>query len=296
MLTDKVCIVAGGGNGIGRATALALGEAGASVVVNDLGVSLTGESETEQPAQQVVDAIEEAGGEAMAHYGDISSLEYTEGLVVDTVDEYGRVDGAVNFAGILQDSICYKMTGEQFDSVINVHLRGHFALLRNLAAHWRQRAEQTDEGLASQRSFLAVSSTAATNGNVGQVNYAAAKGGILAMVRTAAKELHRTNVRVNALLPSAYTRMIASMPDEAFKQNYQENKPPEKVTPLVGYMMSDEATDITGCSLRASGDMVGLMNDPATVRAAVNDGGWTIESLAESFRETVGDGEELTRV
>ncbi|WP_255197447.1 SDR family oxidoreductase [Halorarius litoreus] len=294
MLTDKVCIVAGGGNGIGRATALELGNAGATVVVNDLGVSLTGEAETEQPAQQVVDAIEDAGGAAMAHYGDISSLEYTEALVADAFDAYGRVDGAVNFAGILQDSICYKMTGEQFDAVINVHLRGHFALLRNLAAHWREQAGS--DGLDSQRSFLAVSSTAATNGNVGQVNYAAAKGGILAMVRTAAKELHRTNVRVNALLPSAYTRMIASMPDEEFKQNYQENKPPEKIAPLVGYMMSDEATDITGCSLRASGDMVGLMNDPHTVRAAVNDDGWTIESLAKSFRETVGDGEELTRV
>jgi NAD(P)-dependent dehydrogenase (short-subunit alcohol dehydrogenase family) len=255
MLTGKVIIVAGGGNGIGKATAIELADAGATVVVNDLGVTLSGERE-----------------------------------------EYGRVDGAVNFAGIVRDSISYEMTGEEFDSVIEVHLRGHFALLGNLGAHWRERAAEREDGrLETQRSFLAVSSTAATEGNVGQVNYAAAKGGILGMVRTAAKELHRLNVRVNALLPAAYTRMIESIPDEDFKREFRENKPPEKVAPMVGYVMSDAAEDVTGCSILAEGDAIGLVSDPETTRIAFRDGGWTIEAIADRFRSTVGKDEELTR-
>jgi NAD(P)-dependent dehydrogenase (short-subunit alcohol dehydrogenase family) len=290
MLEDKVCIVTGAGQGLGEAVATELGSYGATVVVNDLGTSMSGEGISEEPAAETAEAIRENGGEAMAHFGDVSDLEYTESLVDDTLDEYGRVDGAVNFAGVLNDAISYKMTEEEWDRVIRVHLKGHFALLRPLAAHWREAAG--DDGLDPQRSFIGLSSTAVF-GNVGQLNYSAAKAGVLGFTRTAAIELNRFNVRVNALIPTAYTRTIASMPEE--RQPFSEDEfPPEKVAPLVGYLLSDEATDITGCTLRAAGDMVGLLSDPEVTHLAYREDGWTPEGIAESFREVTG-GEELDR-
>ena len=292
MLSDKVCVVTGGGHGLGEVTAKELGALGASVVVNDLGTSVTGGGASEEPAAETANAIEEAGGEAMPHYGDITSLEYTEQLVEDTVDAYGRIDGVVNYAGVLADSICYKMSGDEWDRVIRVHLRGHFSLLRNVAAHWREQA--SDDGLATQRSFLCVSSRAAY-GNVGQANYSAAKAGVLGLMRSSAKELHRHNVRVNALVPSGYTRMIEEIP-EGQRPIEPEDMPPEKVAPLVGYIMSDEAEDITGCTLRAVDDAIGLMAEPEADRVAFKDGGWTAEEIAERFRETVGRGENLEKV
>lgn len=292
-LEGKVCIVAGGGHGIGEATAIELGRQGACVVVNDLGVSLEGEDASDQPAEETASAVRDAGGEAMAHFGDVSSLDYTEGLVSDTLDEYGRIDGAVDFAGILRDSISYKMTGDDFDDVVNVHLRGHFALLRNLADHWRELARETDDRLESQRSFVGVSSPAIW-GNVGQLNYVAAKGGILAMIRTAAVELHRYNVRANALMPLAFTRMTESIPEE-YRSFGPDEKPPEKVAPVVAYLMSDEAEDVTGCTIRAGGDEVGVVSNPAVVRRGYRDGGWSVENLADAFRDDVAAGIDLTK-
>jgi len=290
MLEDKVCIVTGAGQGLGEAVATELGSYGATVVVNDLGTSMSGEGISEEPAAETAEKIRENGGEAMAHFGDVSDLEYTESLVADTLEEYGRVDGAVNFAGVLNDAISYKMTEEEWDRVIRVHLKGHFALLRPLAAHWRDAAG--DDGLDPQRSFIGLSSTSVF-GNVGQLNYSAAKAGVLGFTRTAAIELNRFNVRVNALIPTAYTRTIASMPEE--RQPFSEDEfPPEKVAPLVGYLLSDEATDITGCTLRAAGDMVGLLSDPEVTHLAYREDGWTPEGIAESFREVTG-GEELDR-
>jgi NAD(P)-dependent dehydrogenase (short-subunit alcohol dehydrogenase family) len=290
MLEDKVCIVTGAGQGLGEAVATELGSYGATVVVNDLGTSMSGEGISEEPAAETAEEIRENGGEAMAHFGDVSDLEYTESLVADTLEEYGRVDGAVNFAGVLNDAISYKMTEEEWDRVIRVHLKGHFALLRPLAAHWRDAAG--DDGLDPQRSFIGLSSTSVF-GNVGQLNYSAAKAGVLGFTRTAAIELNRFNVRVNALIPTAYTRTIASMPEE--RQPFSEDEfPPEKVAPLVGYLLSDEATDITGCTLRAAGDMVGLLSDPEVTHLAYREDGWTPEGIAESFREVTG-GEELDR-
>lgn len=292
MLSDKVIIVTGGGHGLGEATAIELGSLGASVVVNDLGASVTGEGQSTEPAEETAGNVREAGGQAMAHFGDVTDLEYTEQLVADTVDEYGRVDGVVNFAGILADSISYKMTGDEWDRVIRVHLRGHFALLRNVGAQWRERAG--DGELETQRSFLCVSSRAAY-GNIGQINYSAAKAGILGLNRSAAKELNRYNVRVNALIPSGYTRMIDQIP-EGQRPIEPEDMPPEKIAPMVGYVMSDEAEDVTGCTLRAIDDAVGIMAEPEADRIAFNEGGWTAEEIAERFRETVGRGQDLERV
>jgi NAD(P)-dependent dehydrogenase (short-subunit alcohol dehydrogenase family) len=290
MLEDKVCIVTGAGQGLGEAVAIELGKYGATVVVNDLGTSMTGEGESEAPAEETAATIRENGGEATAHFGDVADLEYTQRLVDDTLEAYGRIDGAVNFAGVLNDSISYKMTEEEWDRVIRVHLKGHFALLRPLAAHWRDAAGE--EGFETQRSFVSLSSTSVF-GNVGQLNYSAAKAGVLGFTRTAAIELNRFDVRVNALVPTAYTRTIESMPEE--RQPFSEDEyPPEKIAPMVGFLLSDEAEDITGCTLRAAGDIVGLVSDPEATHLAYRDGGWSPEKLAESFRELTG-GEDLDK-
>lgn len=293
MLSDKVIIVAGGGHGLGKYSAIELGAAGATVVVNDLGSDVHGEGESVEPAEKTIEEVKEVGGDGMAHFGDISSTEYTEQLVADTVEEYGQVDGAVNFAGILNDSILHRMTGEEWDNVIDVHLRGHFALLRNLAAHWREVARETDDYLDDGRSFLSVSSRSAL-GNVGQSNYSAAKAGVLGLTRAAAKELSRYNVRVNALVPTAYTRMIEDIPDD--QQPFTEEElPPEKVAPLVAYMLSDEASEINGWSVRAAGDAIGFVSDPGVIRLGYQNGGWTPEDIAEEFTDQIGQGLSLDK-
>ena len=176
MFDDTVCIVAGAGRGIGEDTAKLMADEGASVVVNDLGADLGGEGQDEQPAQETVNDILDAGGEAMVHYGDITELDYTVRLIQDTVDEYGAVHSVTNFAGILRDRMIFNMSEEEWDAVVDVHLKGHFSLLRNASRHWKERYEQ--EEFDRQRSFLGVSSSAAI-GWAGQPNYAGLGRGVV---------------------------------------------------------------------------------------------------------------------
>lgn len=290
MLSEKVCIVVGGAHGIGKATAIGLADLGASVVVSDLGTSVQGEGENKEPVTDVVEEIRDDGGKAIPHFGDVSSLDDTSDLVETTFEEFGRIDGAVNFAGVLNDSVLVKMSGDEWDQVIQVHLRGHFSLFRSLGEHWRERSK-ADE-IDSQRSLLAVSSLAAT-GNPGQANYSAAKAGILGLTRTAARELPRYSVRVNALLPSAFTRMTEEIPEE--KRPYtREERPPEKVVPIIAYLMSDAAEDVNGCTFHAGGEMMRYMSDPQPKQTAYREGGWTADSVRDRFRDLFGD-EELNK-
>lgn len=283
VLDDKVILVAGGGRGIGKATAVYLGDAGANVVVNRV---------SENP--EVAEIIRDRGGTALAHSGDVSSLSYTEELIADTVEEFGRLDGIINFAGILRDTYLTEMSGEEWDDVIDVHLRGHFSLLRNAARHWTD--QPTDDGaLENQRSFVTVTSRQAF-GSVGQMNYATAKAGILGMTWTAASELRRFNIRVNSLMPLAFTEMIAEIPEEKRPDGWtRERMPPGKVAPVAAYLLSDEAADITGCIVRSHADMVALISEPEITPAAYRDGGWTFESLADRFRDTLGSDTSLDR-
>jgi NAD(P)-dependent dehydrogenase (short-subunit alcohol dehydrogenase family) len=293
MLDDTVCIVAGAGRGIGRAVAVELGSHGATVVVNDLGTSLTGEGADEEPARETIRAVRDAGGEGMAHFGDVTAPGYTEALVEDTVAEYGRVDAVANFAGMLRDDLVYKMDVDDWDAVIELHLRGHFTLLRSAAAHWREMAREQDDHLETQRSFLGTTSRAAL-GNVGQANYAAAKAGVMGLTRTAARELGRYNIRVNALMPTAFTRMVEQVPEE--HRGFDESEmPPEKVAPMVAYLVSEAAEGITGCAIRAAGDAIGVVSDPEITHLGYREGGWTLDSIAERFREEVADGVDLDR-
>lgn len=282
VLDDKTIIVAGGGRGIGRATAVYLADAGANVVVNRY-------SDDESVAELITDR----GGTAMAHNGDVSSLDYTDALIEDTVEAFGRLDGIINFAGILRDGLLHKLSGDDWDAVMNVHLRGHFSLLRNAARHWQAVAD--DDGLEPQRSFVTMTSRQAF-GSFGQLNYATAKAGILGMTWTAATELKRYNIRVNSLMPLAFTDMIAEIPADKRPADWTpEQMPPGKVAPVSAYLLSDEARDITGCIVRSHADMVGLVSEPEIHRQAFQNGGWTFEDLSNRFRETVGDGLDLER-
>lgn len=288
MLSDRVVVVVGGGAGLGAAVAEGLAEEGASVVVSDLGTSVRGEGESPEPAEAVADRIREAGGEAVAHFGDVASLPDTRDLRETALDTYGRVDGVANFAGILRDELSYRMTADQFDAVVRTHLRGHFALLRTFGAHWRGNAGDRER----ERSFLGVSSLAAL-GNVAQVNYAAAKAGVFGLVRSASTELYRHDVRANTLVPSGYTRMTETVPEE-HRPYTREEMPPERVVPLVAYLMSEAATDVTGNVFYAGGDRVGLVSEPRLHRVGVRPGGWSPEAVAAEMEAIAGDV-DLTR-
>jgi NAD(P)-dependent dehydrogenase (short-subunit alcohol dehydrogenase family) len=210
MLDGTVCIVAGGGNGIGEAAAHELADRGATVVVADRGTSVAGEGSDPSVPEAVATDIREAGGEATAHHCDVSDFNDTDRLVEETVAEHGRLDFVANFAGILRDGMSYKLDPEDWSAVVETNLTGQFAPLRAACAHWREASEEG--GFDRQRSYLAVSAGAA-RGNLGQANYAAAKAGVLGMVRSVSTELYRSNVRVNALVPNGYTRMTETVPE-----------------------------------------------------------------------------------
>lgn len=288
MLSEKVCVVAGGGNGLGRFAAKELAEHGASVVVNDLGTSVEGEGSDPEVPAEVAAEIREAGGEAVAHHGDISDTDVAVDLVETAVEEFGRLDGVANFAGVLRDGWLTNLSDDDWETAVGTNLTGHFGLLRAAAARW-----QSLEDPEPQRSFLAVSSMGAL-GNPGQVNYSATKAGILGMVRAASTELARSNVRVNSLIPSGFTRMTATVPEE-HRPYTREEMPPERVAPMVAYLMSDEATDVTGCTLFAGGDRIGLFSDPEMERVATTPGGWTPEAIAEELDGPLTDGFDLER-
>lgn len=290
MLDDKVCVVAGGGNGLGRVSAEHLAERGARVVVNDLGTSVHGEGSDPTVAEAVASGIRDDGGDAIAHHGDVAGSDVGADLIEVTLDAYGRVDAVANFAGILRDGWITNLTDDDWTEVVRVNLGSHFTLLRAAVGHWRSLDE---EPLDPQRSFLGVSSMGAL-GNPGQVNYSAAKAGVLGLVRSASTELSEKNVRVNALVPSGFTRMTETVPDE--KRPYTEAEmPPERVGPMVAFLASDAAEDVTGCTLFAGGDRIGLLSDPRLDWEAERAGGWSAEAIAEALDRAKTDGVELTR-
>src|SRR5881227_855068 len=206
-LSGKVAIVTGAGRGIGRSHALALAAAGARVVVNDLGAGVAGEGSDAGPAEQVVEEIRTAGGEATTNGENVADFAGAERLVRQAIDEFGRLDILVNNAGILRDRMLVNMTEDEWDAVISVHLKGHFAPTRHAAAHWRERAKAGEE---VRGRVINTSSPSGVFGNVGQTNYGAAKAGIVGLTLVAAQELGRYGVTVNCIAPNARTRMTES--------------------------------------------------------------------------------------
>ncbi|MEU1622721.1 3-oxoacyl-ACP reductase [Streptomyces sp. NPDC005722] len=263
VLDGRTAVVTGAGRGLGRAEALELARLGANVVVNDYGQSGrdgSGEASA-SPADEVVAEITAAGGHAVAHHGDVADLDQARDLVRLAVGTYGALDVLVNNAGILRDRMVFSMTEDEWDSVVRVHLKGHFATTRFAAAHWRERAKATGSPVYGR--IVNTSSEAFLAGSAGQPNYAAAKGGIVGLTSSTAAALGRYGVRVNAICPRARTRMT----EDVFAGLGRPADGPdplgvEHVAPLVGYLASPAADRITGQLFVVHGGMVAVMDRP----------------------------------
>jgi NAD(P)-dependent dehydrogenase (short-subunit alcohol dehydrogenase family) len=282
----KVAIVTGSGRGIGRCEALLLAKEGAKVVVNDLGGSGAGEGSDQTPAQQVVDEIEAAGGEAVANYDDCASWTGAETLVQQAIDTFGGLDVLICNAGILRDKMSFNMTEEEFDAVIRVHLKGHFAPIRFAAAYWRAKAKETGE--PANAAVVTTSSESGLYGNAGQANYAAAKGGIASMTITLARELDRIGVRVNSLAPVAATRLLGTVGMGEDLQNDPKLSPENPATGAV-WLASPLAEGITGRVLKVGVGVAQIIQGWRPVSEVPQDGIWTIEDLAASRGLLFGD-------
>jgi NAD(P)-dependent dehydrogenase (short-subunit alcohol dehydrogenase family) len=288
VLEGKVAIVTGAGRGIGRSHALALAEAGASVVVNDLGATLAGEGVDATQAQMVVDEITAAGGEAVADGENVADFAGAGALVAHALDSFGRLDILVNNAGIIRDRMLANMGEDEWDAVINVHLRGHFAPTRHAAAHWRDRAKAGDEVRAR---VINTSSPAGVFGNVGQTNYGAAKAGIACFTIIAAQELGRYGVTVNCLAPNARTRMTeqAFGALEATGEGF-DALDPANISPIVVALSADAAQKITGQCFFIFGGVINVLQPWASGAVIAREGAWDAEALLAALRERFPGG------
>ena len=267
LLEGKVAIVTGAGHGVGRGEALALAAAGAKVVVNDLGGSVTGEGADKRPAEEVAQVIRDGGGEAVANFDDVADFAGSKNLVGQAIEAFGKLDIVVNNAGILRDKMIFSMSEEDFDSVIRVHLKGTWAMIRHASAYWR---EESKAGRQPRAAVVNTVSSAGLQGQASQSNYGAAKAGIAALTRIASLELGRYGVRVNAIAPGGFTRMVGqAMKDievkepEAYTEFNAMN--PGNSAPMVVWLSSDEALHVTGQVFRAVGNAMSRNPVPIVV-------------------------------
>ncbi len=275
-LTGKVAIVTGAGRGIGRSHALALAAAGAKVVVNDLGGGLAGEGCDLTPAQQVVEEIKAAGGEATTNGENVADFAGAGRMVQQAIEEFGRLDILVNNAGILRDRMLVNMTEEEWDAVIAVHLKGHFAPTQHAAAYWR---EQSKAGEEVRGRVICTASPSGVFGNVGQANYGAAKAGIAGFTVIVAQELQRYGVTVNCLAPNARTRMTEetfqmSAPEEGF-----DPLDPSNISTVVVALCADEAQAITGQVFHIWGGAVNALQGWSAGELFDAPEGWDSDAL-----------------
>ena len=290
-LSGKVAVVTGAGRGIGREHALALARAGARIVVNDLGASLAGEGADEGPAHEVVREIESSGGEAVANGENVADFAGARRMLEQAIDRFGRLDILVNNAGILRDRMLVNMDEHEWDAVIDVHLKGHFAPTRHAAAYWRERSKAGEDVRAR---VINTASPSGVFGNVGQANYGAAKAGIVGFTLIAAQELSRYGVTVNALAPNARTRMTEQAfgelppPEEGF-----DAADPANNSAVVVALCADEAQEITGQVFFVYGGAVNMLRGwEAGELFSAGDSRWDPDALLLELRERLPDGAE----
>lgn len=276
MLAGKVVVVTGAGGGIGRDFALALAHEGARVVVNDIGTSTHGEGTNQGPAHKVVDEIKAAGGEAVANTDSVADVKGANGIIQTALDTFGRIDGVVNNAGILRDRFFHKMSPDEWDAVIKVHLYGTFNVSRAAAPHFKEQGSGA---------YVNMTSTSGLIGNRGQANYSAAKLGIAALSKSIALDMQKFNVRSNCIAPFAWSRMIGSIPTDTPEQQARVEKlkamTPAKIAPLAVFLLSDQARDVSGQIFSVRNNEIFLISQPRPIRSMQRSDGWTPETVAE---------------
>jgi len=275
MVQDKVVVVTGAGGGIGRDIALAMAREGAKVVVNDIGASVAGEGKDEGPAQAVANEIKALGGQAVANTDSVSEAASAARIVGSALEAFGRIDVIVNNAGILRDRFFHKMSTEEWDAVIKVHLYGSFHVSRAAAPHFKEQ----ESGC-----YVHMTSMSGLVGNYGQANYAAAKLGIAALSKSIALDMRKFNVRSNCIAPFAWSRMIGSIPtdtpQEQARVDRMKQMTPAKIAPLAVCLASDAAKDTNGQIFAVRNNEIFLMSQPRPVRSVHRSEGWTPETVA----------------
>ncbi|MGK2965861.1 MAG: SDR family NAD(P)-dependent oxidoreductase [Tepidiformaceae bacterium] len=291
-LEGRVAIVTGAGRGIGRGEALLLASEGARVIVNDLGGTPGGEGADASPADEVVAEIKKMGGDAIANYDSVASMEAGEKMVKQALDTWGRLDMVVNNAGILRDRMIFNMTEEEWDTVIAVHLKGHFTITKYAAMLFRQQRSGRLIGTGSSSGL----------GNMGQANYGAAKEGIAGLFRTLARDLGRYGVTANYIRPGAATRLtvsedMAQARERAIAAGLRDpgtgmpaEMSPDRIAPLVVWLCTDAAADVNGQDFGVAGNSIGLYSQPTQVNTIYREGGWTLDALDTVFPQTLGRG------
>jgi NAD(P)-dependent dehydrogenase (short-subunit alcohol dehydrogenase family) len=275
ILDGKVAIVTGAGRGLGRSHALMLATEGAKVIVNDLGGEIDGAGSGRTPAAEVVEEIRSRGGTASANYDDVASWEGSGRLIQQAVTDYGQLDVLVNNAGILRDRMCFNMGEDDWDSVMRVHLKGHFAPTRFACTYWRQRHK---EGKPIAGRIINTASEAGVIGNAGQANYSAAKAGILAMTMVISREMERYGITVNCIAPRAVTRMTESL-FAAFGDEAMKELEPRNVSALVTFLASPDAAHINGQAFIVYGRMIQLIKGWHPVSTIEHAGGWAVADV-----------------
>ena len=296
-LKGRTAIVTGAGRGIGRGVALALAAEGASVVVNDYGVSVDGNQPAEGPAAEVAEEIKTAGGKAVANFDTVATVEGGDGLIKKAMDSFGRLDILVNVAGILRDRMIFNMTIEEWDDVIGVHLKGHYCTTKPASVIFRQQRYGR---------IINFSSGSGLNGNPGQANYGAAKAGVAGFTRVVARDLGRYGVTCNAISPGAATRMTGTVSASSRQMRARAGiqgagrvsqgsalpvmREPEYIAPMVVYLATDEAWNVNGKIFAVAGGTVSLLQEEIPMRSMAKQGMWTLDELRElvPMRLTMG--------